>query len=166
MWRNPDRFLSGPTLIRRQELWVGATEAVAAASGGVWEFYRDERGVSVVKIELSGAGGSDAERAMILAEVKRVMRAALEGRLKPYVELKHIYRNPLLFELRWEIGDAVIPARLWRLYFGWHSNLGPLRIAFKFGEKPRGAAGRAVQDRHIDEAGSRYAIWLARRASS
>ncbi|GLY35260.1 hypothetical protein Amsp01_012840 [Amycolatopsis sp. NBRC 101858] len=145
---------------------MGSTEAVAAASGGVWEFYRDDRGIPVVKVELDEAGGSEWERAMILAEVKRIMRAALEGRLKPYVDLKHLRRNPLLFELRWEIGDARIPARLWRLYFGWHSNKGPLRIAFKFGEKPRGPDGYLVQDQHIDEAGSRYATWLARQVRS
>ncbi|WP_410572827.1 hypothetical protein [Amycolatopsis sp. cmx-4-61] len=141
---------------------MGLTEVVAAASGGVWEFYRDERGISVVKVEISVAGNSEVERAMIRAEVKRIMLAAMEGRLKPYVDLKHLVRNPLLFELRWKIGDAAIPARLWRLYFGWHSNMGPLRVAFKFGEKPRGPEGRAVQDQHIDEAWSRYATWLAR----
>ncbi|WP_434438705.1 hypothetical protein [Lentzea sp. E54] len=90
---------------------------------------------------------------MILAEVKRLMRAAQEGRLKPHLDIKHIQRVPLIFELRWNLGgDGVVPQQLWRLYFGWHSNRGPLRLALKFGRKPLESSGKAVQDAHIDEA--------------
>ncbi|ONI87252.1 hypothetical protein ALI22I_22695 [Saccharothrix sp. ALI-22-I] len=62
----------------------------------------------------------------------------------------------MIYELRWNFGgDPGIPVQLWRLYFGWHGNRGPLRLALKFGRKPTGPAGRAVQDGHIDEAWER-----------
>jgi hypothetical protein len=144
---------------------VGTVEAIAAAGGGVWEFYRDERGVAVVRHEIRRAGNTPGEQALILAEVKRLLRAAVDGRLKPYLDIKNIHRNPLLYELRWRIGDQYIPARLWRLYFGWHSNQGPLRLGLKFGEKPWGKRGGKVQDDHIDEAGGRYRVWLQRSLS-
>ena len=142
---------------------MGAEEAVAAASGGDWEFYRDERGVSAVKIEIAAAGTSLQTRMMILAEVKDLMRAATRGELKPHLDIKHIQRNPWIFELRWRLGgDGVVQLQLWRLYFGWHSDRGPLRLALKFGNKPVGPSGPAVQDAHIDEAWERYRTWLAR----
>lgn len=142
---------------------MGLEEVVAGASGGKWEFCRDDRGVAVVKYEIAAAGTSPQARAMIQAEVKDMLRAALRGQLKPYVDLKHIKRNPWIFELRWNLGgDGVYPLQLWRLYFGWHSDRGPLRLALKFGSKPTGSRGRAVQDTHIDEAWERYQPWLAR----
>ncbi|GAB3479330.1 hypothetical protein GCM10027521_14310 [Amycolatopsis cihanbeyliensis] len=139
-----------------------SVEAVAAASGGCWELYRDGEGRPVVKVELNNAGRTSAERSLILAEVKDLLQSAQRGELKPYADLKQITRNRLIYELRWEIGDQYIPARLWRLYFGWHGNRGPLRLGLKFGQKPRGAQGGLVQDAHIDEAGHRYRDWLAR----
>jgi hypothetical protein len=129
----------------------------------MWDHYRDDRGVPVVRLEIEAAGRSLQERAMIQAEVGRLMRAAREGRLKPYLELKHIRRNRLIYELRLSFGgDGYVPLQLWRLYFAWHSNRGPLRLALKFGWKPADSTGTAVQDTHIDEAGNRYRVWLAR----
>lgn len=101
---------------------------------------------------------------MIQAEVARLMKAARNGRLKPYLELKHIRRNRMIYELRLSFGgDLGTPSQLWRLYFGWHRDRGPLRLALKFGSKPTDSSGRAVQNTHIDEAGDRYRSWLARQ---
>jgi hypothetical protein len=134
-----------------------SVEAVASASGGEWQFYRDERGSPVVRIEILTAGQSTEERAMILSEVKDLLRSAVQGTLKPYLDIKNIHRNPLVYELRWNLGgDGIVREQLWRLYFAWHSNRGPLRLGLKFGEKPIGPSGRFAQDQHIDEAGHRY----------
>ncbi|UMP02238.1 hypothetical protein [Amycolatopsis sp. EV170708-02-1] len=141
---------------------MGSVEAVAAASGGEWEFYRDERGIPVVKLEIHNGGDTPHERAMVLAEVGDLLRAAVRGDLKPYLDIAHIVRNPLIYELRWKLGDEYTPTKLWRLYFGWHSNRGPLRIALKFGSKPHGEVGLIVQNGHIDEASARYKLWLKR----
>lgn len=142
---------------------MSRVEAVATASGGEWALYRDERGVAVVRIEIQSAGRSREEKAMIMAEVKALLRAAVEGRLRPYLDIKHIQRNPLIYELRWDLGgDGVVRRQLWRLYFGWHGNRGPLRVALKFGEKRQDASAAAVQNAHIDEAGVRYKSWLTR----
>lgn len=138
---------------------MGAAEVVANASGGDWQLYRDERGIPVVKGEIQCAGDTPEERAMVLAEVMNLMRAAVEGRLKPQLDIKNITRNLLLYELRWELGDSYTKPRLWRLYFGWHSNLGPLRLGLKFAEKPKGTSGKEVQNGHIDEATVRYKLW-------
>ncbi|HWO66689.1 MAG TPA: hypothetical protein VNO31_42330 [Umezawaea sp.] len=147
---------------------MGAVETVAAASGGIWDHYRDERGVPVVRLEMHSAGSPGPERAMILAELKRLLKAAKEGRLKPHLDIRHIQRNRLIYELRLNfdaderpLGQRA-PEQLWRLYFGWHSNRGPLRLALKFGGKPSGHDGLTTQNRHIDEAGHRYKAWLSR----
>ncbi|WP_018684697.1 hypothetical protein [Actinokineospora enzanensis] len=145
---------------------MGAVEAVAAAGGGTWEFYRDERGRAVVRMEIHRAGASEHERAMILAELKHLMRAALDGGLVPHLDLKHIARDPLIYELRLDLGaDGVTPRRLYRLYFAWHRHGGPLRLALKFGGKPLGPDGHDIQNTHIDEASARYRSWLARHAA-
>lgn len=140
-------------------------EILAGSRGGTWELYRDACGVPVVKIEIQQAGCSPGERAMILAEVKKLMRAAVDGELKPYLDVKSIRRRPTVFELRWEIGDDFVPARLWRLYFVWWPNLGPLRFALHFAEKPRGDAGAAIQNHAIDTAWDRYKQWSDRTSN-
>lgn len=141
-------------------------DKVAATSGGRWEFYEDDNGVKVVRMEIDSAAGSPQEDKMLRAEMHRLMKAACEGRLKPHLDVKQLWRNPLIFELRWNLGgDALVPRRLWRLYFGWEAQKGPLRLGLKFAEKPRGDHGAVVQDGHIDEASARYWAWFERRVT-
>lgn len=55
---------------------MGPVEVVAGASGGVWELYRDDRGVAVVRLEIHEAG-TVGERRQLKS------RAAGEGRPVP-----------------------------------------------------------------------------------
>lgn len=131
---------------------------VSSTTGGTWELYRDDRGVPVVRSEIHGAYKHPYQQAMLLAELKRLMRAAEDGSLKPYIEIKRIHLRPSVLELRLNV-----TGRLWRLYFVCISNQGPLRLALRFAEKLQVKDAAAAQDQDILTAWSRYKSWLQRR---
>ena len=128
--------------------------AVSSLAGGAWELYRDERGISVVELEIHQADSSMYQRAHLLAEVRARMKATLAGTLKPHRDLKYLTLRPL-FELRWDIEK-----RAWRLYFAWR---GTLKLGLRFAEKPKRLDANAVQNTHILDAWTRYMSWQRRQ---
>jgi hypothetical protein len=143
----------------------------AAADGGYWHFYRDPRGLAVVRAELYGLtdGATSAEEgAMLKAEIKHKLQAAMKGDLRfgEKEDVSGIWREPDLCELR--LGhtsfDGSEPAGYkHRLYFAEPPQEQRLLLGLKFARKRANEAGLDEQNEHIDCASDRYVEGLPRK---